>query len=331
MFSITPESSHRYFEDVLKDIVTTDTAGYLSFLADVAIWTTGRIPIYLKPFVSGFKNYMINRFDKTYKDTLYEERDKLKDVSETEKEKKEANPLIPIQPQLEQASKDTFSGFEDGNVCLFGVTQSGKTTAFITWLYTDLISDFDLFILIGSDLLKADKVQEIRTAVQYALMKQGVEYNDNCFAFYNRTQLDDGIDFATTNSGRKKLVFFDDIQLDTSSKNFEKVALFTQECKHANCRVFTSMHMTFNDKGAEIIRSSAKYFCLFNQHEQNFNRLLNLDKGNRLWRKYNLIPDLHDRLLIHDIVKRTNYFGTYPYARMDPLINSDGTNDLPAN
>ena len=173
-----------------------------------------------------------------------------------------------------------------------------------------------------------DKVEEIRTAVQYALMKQGKEYNTDVFAFYNRTQLDDGIDFATTNSGKKKLVFFDDIQLDNSSSNFQKVALFTQECKHANCTVFTSMHMTYNDKGAEIIRSSAKYFCLFNQHEQNFNRLLGLDKGNRLWRKYNLISDLHERVLIHDVVNRKNFYGTYPYTRMDPLINSEATNDL---
>jgi len=318
-----------YWNDFVRDVLNTDAGlAIINGLMTAAIFSTGSVPSVFMPFIYSAISYLTNRGAATYRDQVFKERDKLAKVAQEEKSSQEDRKVIPIQPIVDSASKETFQGFDDGNVCLFGVTQSGKTTAFITWLYTDLITDFDLFILIGSDLLKKDKVEEIRTAVQYALMKQGKEYNTDVFAFYNRTQLDDGIDFATTNSGKKKLVFFDDIQLDNSSSNFQKVALFTQECKHANCTVFTSMHMTYNDKGAEIIRSSAKYFCLFNQHEQNFNRLLGIEKGNRLWRKYNLISDLHERVLIHDVVNRKNFFGTFPYTRMDPLINSEASNDL---
>lgn len=263
-----------------------------------------------------------------YMKIINDELFKYKESALTESAKKEREKPIRVQPKIEQASKETFEGFGEGNVILFGVTQSGKTTSFVTWLYNDLIKEFDMCILVGSDLLKQDKIQEIRTGVQYALMKQSKEYNQDVFAFFNRNQLDDALDFAIQkNTDKRKIIFFDDIQLDNARK-FDKVAMFTQECKHAKCTAYVSMHMTFNDKSAEIIRSSAKYFAMFNQHEQNFNRLLKLEKGNRLWRKYNGIVDIHDRVLIHDITTSKNFYGSFPYARMDPLIASDDDGNL---
>ena len=317
--------SDSLYEDFARQVRNTDTSDIISnalygISAGAALST---LPAVLQPFAQAMLFWIKNTADKNRKQKVYDELYKLQDVANKESTKIAKESSDVRAPRVEESSIEKFDKFDEGNIVLFGVTQSGKTTNFITWCFNDLISNFDLFILVGSDLLKNESIQEMRTGIQYALMKQDKEFNDNVFAFFNRTQLDDAIDFASQNKSAKKLVFFDDIQLDGSGRKFDKVALFTQECKHAGCTVVTSLHMSFNDKGAEIIRSSARYFALFNQPEQNFNRLLKLEKGNRLWRKYNMIVDIHERILIHDNVTGKNFFGTWPYSRMDPLIASE--------
>ena len=314
------EQIRAYAREIRREDALTEVFRLLAQTASIAT-----LPYYLQPLANQLILYAGDVGNSLYKTSLFAAlRDT--DIAKLE-ERKKLGQTRPIQGPLEQPSKEKFEGFKEGNVVLFGVTQSGKTTNFITWLYNGLISNFDLFILVGSDLLKEESIQQIRTGIQYALMEQGKEFNNDICAYYNRSQIEDAIDFATSKNGdKKKLVFFDDIQLDGNGRRFDKVALFTQEAKHANVTVYTSLHMSFNDKAAEIIRSSAKYFVLFNQHEQNFNRLLKLEKGNKLWRKYNLIADIHERVVIHDIVTANNYFGTWPYSRMDPLIHNENEN-----
>jgi len=303
-----------YARDIKKEDLISEIVKQVGITGSVY-----SLPYWLQPVAIALINYSTDASNALYKTSLYSA---LRDADISNKElKKETR---PVQGPIEAISKEKFEGFKEGNVVLFGVTQSGKTTNFVTWLYNGLITNFDMFILVGSDLLKEESIQQIRTGIQYALMEQGKEFNTDVFAYFNRSQIEDAIDFATSkNADKKKLVFFDDIQLDGNGRRFDKVALFTQEAKHANVTVYTSLHMSFNDKAAEIIRSSAKYFCLFNQHEQNFNRLLKLEKGNKLWRKYNLIADIHERVVIHELVTNKNFFGTWPYSRMDPLIHTE--------
>ena len=300
---------------------TFGTDAVISILEGVADTASAKfLPYWARPLARLMSGFVANTASSINRAELLEQL-KTSIASQQDEAKKGT---IGLQPEMERGSKENFGGFDEGNVVLFGVTQSGKTTSFVTWLYNEMITNYDMCVLIGSDLLKSEKIQEIRTAIQYGLYKQSKEFNQDVFSFFNRSQIDDGIDFATSReTSKQKLVFFDDIQLDNSTRKFDKVALFTQEAKHAKCTVYTSLHMSFNDKAAEIIRSSAKYFVLFNQHEQNFNRLLKLEKGNRLWRKYNMIVDIHERVLIHEIVTGKNFYGTWPYNRMDPLIASD--------
>ena len=303
-----------YASEIKKEDVLSEVIKQLGVVGSISL-----LPYWLQPLGIALTQYSVDAGNSLYKTALFAA---LRDTDISNKEQK--TQTRPTQQPIEQVSKEKFEGFKEGNVVLFGVTQSGKTTNFVTWLYNGLISNFDMFVLVGSDLLKEESIQQIRTGIQYALMEQGKEYNNDVFAYFNRSQIEDAIDFATSkNSDKKKLVFFDDIQLDGNGRRFDRVALFTQEAKHANVTVYTSLHMSFNDKAAEIIRSSAKYFCLFNQHEQNFNRLLKLEKGSKLWRKYNLISDIHERVVIHEIITNKNFFGTWPYSRMDPLIHSE--------
>ena len=308
-----------YAREIRREDVVTEIFRLLGQTASLAA-----LPYYLQPIANQMIMYAGDTANQLYKTSLFAA---LRDADISKLEDAKRKDSRPGQPALDAISKEKFAGFKEGNVVMFGVTQSGKTTNFVTWLYNGIITNFDMFILVGSDLLKEESIQQIRTGVQFALMEEGKEFNDDVFAYFNRSQIEDAIDFATSkNSDKRKLVFFDDIQLDGNGRRFDKVALFTQEAKHANVTVYTSLHMSFNDKAAEIIRSSAKYFVLFNQHEANFNRLLKLEKGNKLWRKYNLIADIHERIVINDISTNSNYFGTWPYARLDPLIHDENEN-----
>lgn len=230
---------------------------------------------------------------------------------------------LPPKDKIINHNLEKFSGFEKKkHIALIGTTDSGKTTSFCSFLFNGLFKEFDSFVLVGSDLMTKSQIDPIRESCLYNLQVLQNKETLNKFSYYKSTQMENALNFmGNENRELIKLGFIDDSQL-SGSKQINEISNFINQAKNANCGIALSLHEGFKEKAEQTIRDACKYKVLFNQTEVTFNRLLNLQKGNMLWKKYNMIQDLYDRVLIYDRDTQKSYYGFYPYLRMDPLINN---------
>jgi hypothetical protein len=237
-------------------------------------------------------------------------------------------PTIGTQaPLVNKETGDSFPGFASNNhVVIIGSTSSGKTTNTITMLLKpQLFSQFDCFVYTASSLSEG-KINEVRQAALYNLQVEQSKDAENAFVYFKETQVNDSINFLSTQRREaKKLAFFDDMQI-AAEKDMGKIAGFIHQAKNADVQMIVSLHRAFGSKEEIKIREACRYYILYNANEDVFNRLLGLKTGNSLWKKYSLIEEKFDRIIIYDKEERKSYYGTHKYLQFDPLIEKGATN-----
>jgi hypothetical protein len=229
-------------------------------------------------------------------------------------------------PLINKETQDAFPGFASNNhVVIIGSTSSGKTTNTITMLLKPMFKEFDLFVYTASSLSEG-KINEVRQAVLYNLQIEQQKEAENSFVYFKETQVNDSINYLSTQRrDSKKLAFFDDMQI-AAEKDMSKIAGFIHQAKNADVQMIVSLHRAFGSKEEIKIREACRYYILYNANEDVFNRLLGLKTGNTLWKKYALIEEKFDRIIIYDKEERKSYYGTHKYLQFDPLIEKGQTN-----
>lgn len=225
-----------------------------------------------------------------------------------------------LQKNLQKGTSDVFKGFEPKkHICLIGSTDSGKTTNTVTMLLKNRIfSYFDTFILCASGL-DGQNFENFRKASMWNLMTRKKDVT-NTFAYFKNDDVQKCIDFISDPDKRnkQKLVFFDDQQA-ISSKNIKTVGDFVMQAKNTNASLIVSLHQGYSQGPEKKIRDACQYMILFNQTEDTFNRLLGLKVGNALWKKYSLISNKYERVIIYDVNERSLWYGTGNYERFDTI------------
>jgi len=117
--------------------------------------------------------------------------------------------------QLAQPGPVTLRKFEPlRHVALIGSTTAGKTTFMIRMLLDDKFADYDQFVLSESGI-KGETVTNIEKAAQFEVrIKNKGQIDDKFMVYYKSHDVDDVVRFCLNeDKDRKKLVFFDDIQV----------------------------------------------------------------------------------------------------------------------
>ena len=233
-----------------------------------------------------------------------------------------AMPKLPPSsgPKNEKTNK-TFPGFQPHlHIGIFGATNSGKTTNTITQTYKGLFNFVDMVLLNGGEA-DAKNIENYHRAYLSVIQLEKHQDPTNKFAYFGPTDRQKVYMMAKDPkySSLQKLVIFDDAQ-SSSNKSNDEMASFVIEAKNANCTCMIMMHFAYNGEVAKKIRGSCSYFVLYNQTESDFNRILGLNAGNPLWKKYSMISDKLDRVLIFDKHEREYYYGTLNYADFNPVV-----------
>lgn len=235
---------------------------------------------------------------------------------------------VGTQPALiNKETGDAFPGFAENNhVVIIGSTSSGKTTNTITMLLKpQLFTNFDIFVYTASSLSE-QKIEQVRQAALCNLQLEQKKPAENSFIYFKENQVNDSINFLSTQRrDTQKLAFFDDMQI-AAEKDLNKIAGFIHQAKNAQVQMVVSLHRAFGSRDEIKIREACRYYILYNANEDVFNRLLGLKTGNTLWKKYSLIEEKFDRILIYDKEERKSYYGTHKYLQFDPLIEKGQTN-----
>lgn len=234
------------------------------------------------------------------------------------------NPALPPNggPKNEKTNK-TFPGFQPHlHIGIFGATNSGKTTNTITQTYKGLFNFVDMVMLNGGEA-DAKNIENYHRAYLSVIQLEKHQDPTNKFAYFGPSDRQKVYMMAKDPkySSMQKLVIFDDAQA-SSNKSNDEMANFVVEAKNANCTCMIMMHFAYNGEVAKKIRGSCSYYVLYNQTESDFNRILGLSAGNPLWKKYSMISDKLDRVLIFDKHEREYYYGTLNYADFNPVVPS---------
>jgi hypothetical protein len=296
----------------------------LSGLATGVVST--QLPFAVQPVAHALTNAIINKGSDIYKkdayQKAYESIDKAKLESTDKNEKKLVRTLAPTAPE---DRSQIFPGFETlAHTALIGSTNSGKTTLLTSYLYNiadkNIMPEFDQFILIGSDYMNNEKIQPIRRAVMWNLLENKKPYQEDVFAYFKASQINDAVAMVSSaNTDKKRIMFFDDIQI---SNHAQSLGNFAQQAKNFNCSLFISMHVAYSKNTEIMIRGACRYYILLNQNENTFNRLTEQKVGNSLWRQYNLIEDKYERVLIYDTETKKAYAGVNKFHLLNPLVNT---------
>jgi hypothetical protein len=205
--------------------------------------------------------------------------------------------------------RNDFGKFErDSQTALIGRTNSGKTAFFQKFLLTDFIEPFDSFFLIEAGL-NPKQAHNIRKAALYNMrITNKQKENDEMTAYYTTDDVSKAItNINSISHEKKKLVLFDDTQVNMSNGDFMEVAKYLSVAKNANATCFVSLHNAYGKEAEIKARDACRYFVLFNINEQQFNKIQDLTTGNKRWDKYNSMLNKYDRVVIYDRDRKELY------------------------
>jgi len=287
---------------------------------------SSNLPFGLKILANTITNFVANKGSEIWKKKLYQELYEQGDKAKLESQNKQK--IRPVLPGVAPEDRSQiFPGFQQlTHTALIGSTNSGKTTWLTTkMLQNGVIPEFDIFVLIGSDYMNNENIQPIRKAVMYHLKETEKPFDNNVFFYFKASEIQDAIAFASSSyTDKQKLMFFDDIQI---SNHASAMGNFSQQAKNHKCTLFISMHVAFSKQTDIMIRGACRYYVLFNQNENTFNRLTDQRVGNALWRQYNLITDKYERVIIYDTETKKAYAGVNKMHLLNPLINNINTDN----
>lgn len=329
------------FEEILQKLGSFASKDFVNFVRTALIYSP---PITFLPYpmrivLNHLSQYAVDSiYDKGSEEKLMElfQNDFLTYLDKVRKEYEEQHPLsktLQQVPYQQMTNARTFKGFEPNrHIIFFGSTTAGKTTEFIREMLTQgIFTDFEQFLLVDTGL-KQDMTQNIFKAAAHNMrVERKMEKDDKQLVYYKPHQVKEAIHhLAEVDRDKKKLAFFDDVQVQANKKDWVELSKFFSVAKNANVQLCIALHHGF-DKGEEIqIRSAAGYYVMMNVENRMFNTLLGLQgSDNAEWKAFTKSPDKYERVAIYDKDNKKLY--NKDFGDMIPLLNNHGNRNIDMN